>query len=316
VGAGAIGGVVGGRLHQHGHDVVLVARGLHLAAIRSTGLRLDDPDASITLSVRVVGSPGEINFQDDDLVILATKTQDATAALDSLRIVAPISIPIACATNGVDAERIAARRFPNVYGLNLMVPTAFPEPGVVQVISAPVGGSIDVGRYPAGTDDVSGELSAMLASSQFVSEPRPDVMRAKYRKLVMNCANAVEAACGLRNEGSTELIRRAKTEAEDVLAAVGIDVATETEEASKVALMVYRPINGVRRAGGSTYQSLATGRSIETDYLNGEIVFLANTNGLKAPVNSLLQRVMIELSRDGAPPASIDASKLLAELDK
>ena len=34
VGAGAIGGVLGGRLHQHGHDVVLVARGEHHDAIR------------------------------------------------------------------------------------------------------------------------------------------------------------------------------------------------------------------------------------------------------------------------------------------
>jgi ketopantoate reductase len=38
VGAGAIGGLVGGRLAQHGHDVLLVARGAHGAAIRSEGL--------------------------------------------------------------------------------------------------------------------------------------------------------------------------------------------------------------------------------------------------------------------------------------
>ena len=39
-GAGAIGGVVGGRLAQHGHDVVLIARGDHHDAIRDDGLRL------------------------------------------------------------------------------------------------------------------------------------------------------------------------------------------------------------------------------------------------------------------------------------
>jgi 2-dehydropantoate 2-reductase len=316
LGAGAIGGVVGGRLHQHGHEVVLIARGEHLSAIRSAGLRLEDPDDAITLTVSVVGSPAEITFRPDDLVMLATKTQDARAALSDLREVAPKHTPIACATNGVEAERIASRLFPHVYGLNLMLPTAFPEPGVVQVISGPIGGSIDVGRYPTGADDVSAELSTMLAASQFVSESRPDVMRAKYRKLVMNCANAIEAACGLKSDASKELIRRAMREAETVLAAAGIDVATEAEEAAKVDLMVYRPINGVRRAGGSTYQSLATGRSIETDFLNGEISLIAHAHGIEAPTNALMQQVMHQLSLSAGEPASIDPATLLAELDR
>ena len=39
-GAGAIGGVVGARLHQSGHEVVLIARGAHLEAIQTHGLTL------------------------------------------------------------------------------------------------------------------------------------------------------------------------------------------------------------------------------------------------------------------------------------
>ena len=44
LGAGAIGGVVGGRLAEHGHDVVLIARGAHYEAIRDNGLRIESPD--------------------------------------------------------------------------------------------------------------------------------------------------------------------------------------------------------------------------------------------------------------------------------
>ncbi|MFI5053850.1 MAG: 2-dehydropantoate 2-reductase N-terminal domain-containing protein, partial [Acidimicrobiia bacterium] len=43
-GAGAIGGVVGGRLAQHGHDVVLIARGGHHDALHDAGLRVESPD--------------------------------------------------------------------------------------------------------------------------------------------------------------------------------------------------------------------------------------------------------------------------------
>jgi 2-dehydropantoate 2-reductase len=316
LGAGGIGGVIGGRLHQHGHEVVLIARGVHLEAIRSNGLVLEDPDETVTLPVAVVGSPAELDFQPDDLVLLATKTQDASAALDALHRVAPPDIPVACATNGVEAERMALRLFPTVLGVNVMMPTAFLEPGVVQVISAPIGGSLDVGGYPHGLNSVANELSAMLASSQFLSAARPDIMRFKYRKLVLNTGNAVEAACGRTTEGAKSLIRLAAVEAESVFDAAGLDVATEEEDAEQRASMRYRAVKGKHRGGGSTWQSVVTGRSIETDYLNGEVVLLARSCGVAAPVNELLQRTMHELARSGREPGSIDAAFLLNQLDR
>jgi 2-dehydropantoate 2-reductase len=314
LGAGGIGGVIGGRLLQHGHQVVLIARGEHLRTIQTTGLRLEDPDETITLRIAAAGSPSDISFQPDDVVVLATKTQDASAALLQLREVAPSTIPVVCATNGVESERLSARLFHNTYAMNVMMPTAFLEPGVVQVISAPIGGALDVGRFPSGVDDVTAELAGMLNRSQFVSHARSDIMRAKYRKLIMNCSNAVEAACGQRGDASAELMRRISNEAETVLLAANIDVATEDEEAPKRNLMVYRPIHGMHRGGGSTWQSLVTGRSVETDYLNGEIVLLGAIHGVPTPVNSLLQRTMRTMATERQDPQSVDAAALLGTL--
>jgi 2-dehydropantoate 2-reductase len=84
-GAGAVGGIIGGRLHQQGHDVVLIARGDHLAAIQQGGLRLESPQGSATLSISAVGHPGAIDWRDGDVVLLAMKTQHTLAALDDLR---------------------------------------------------------------------------------------------------------------------------------------------------------------------------------------------------------------------------------------
>ena len=50
-GAGAIGGTIGGRLAQHGHEVVSIARGAHAAAIRDHGLRLVSPDDDMLVRV-------------------------------------------------------------------------------------------------------------------------------------------------------------------------------------------------------------------------------------------------------------------------
>ena len=49
IGAGAVGGAIGGRLFESGHEVVLVARGAHLEALREGGLRLRTPEGSLTL---------------------------------------------------------------------------------------------------------------------------------------------------------------------------------------------------------------------------------------------------------------------------
>lgn len=314
LGAGGVGGVIGGRLFQHGYDVVLIARGAHLAAIQQYGLRLEDPDATAELAVPAVATSAAVGFTDDDVVILATKGQDAAAALDELRRAAPTATPVVCATNGVEVERIALRSFPNVYGINVMMPTAYLEPGVVQVISAPIVGGLDIGRYPTGSDAVAEAIAAALTASAFSSDACSAIMRLKYRKLVMNTANSIEAACGTRSDAGKELVRRAEAEAEAVYAAAGIAVADPEEEAPKRALMNYRPIAGKHRGGGSTWQSVARGGSVETDFLNGEIVLLGRLHLVATPVNTLMQRVLFELAGSGARPGGMDAAALLAQV--
>jgi 2-dehydropantoate 2-reductase len=81
VGAGAIGGTIGGRLFEAGHEVVLVARGPHLDALRARGLRLVTPDGEAALPIPAVGGPGELDLRDGDVLVLAVKTQDAEAVL-------------------------------------------------------------------------------------------------------------------------------------------------------------------------------------------------------------------------------------------
>ena len=143
VGAGAVGGVIGARLSRAGFEVELVARGAHLAALRARGLRLRSPEGDATLAVSAVAHPAEHAFGDDSVVLLAVKTQDAEAALAELASCAGSETPVVCLQNGVEAERLALRRFARVVGAMLMLPTTHLEPGVVVAHSAPTPG---VGR--------------------------------------------------------------------------------------------------------------------------------------------------------------------------
>jgi 2-dehydropantoate 2-reductase len=314
MGAGAIGGLVGGRLAQHGHDVVLVARGAHRDAIAANGLLIRSPDDEVRIAVPVVDHPRALTVGPDDVVLLAVKGQDTRAALDALAD-GPPDLPIVCLQNGVDNERQALRQSSRVYAVPVMCPATHLEPGVVEGSSAPISGILDVGRYPTGVDDLAEAISAAFAASTFSSETNPQVMRFKWSKLLMNLANALEAACGPIGRDS-RLYDAARAEGRKVLAAARIDVASDEEEAARRGdLLTMRRINGARRGGGSSWQSLARGTgSIEADSLNGEIVLLGRLHGVPTPVNELLQHTAHALARSGAAPGSLTSDELEAQL--
>src|SRR5580698_2005928 len=176
IGAGAVGGTIGGRLFESGHDVVLVARGSHLDALRAHGLRLATPAGTYTMPIPAIGHPAELELQGSDVVVLAVKTQDAAAALAEWawqpvhgRTVAAESLPLVCAQNGVASERIALRRFRRVYGMCVRLPAAHLEPGTVGTQGAPMSGLLHIGRYPSGIDATATQIGADLAGSRFLA---------------------------------------------------------------------------------------------------------------------------------------------------
>src|ERR1700722_7728472 len=173
-GAGAVGGVVGARLHQAGHEVTLIARGAHFESVRRDGLRFETPVERVVLELAVVEDPGAIAWRDDDVALLAVKGEDTAAALAALRPAAPPSLPIVCLQNGVENERLALRCFAHVYGAVVMVPSAHLEPGLVQAYGAALTGTIDIGRYPSGTDERCEAIAGALDGAGFRSRARPD----------------------------------------------------------------------------------------------------------------------------------------------
>jgi 2-dehydropantoate 2-reductase len=346
IGAGAIGGTIGGCLFQAGREVVLVARGAHLDALRRTGLRLATPVGADVLPIPAVGGAAEISLRRDDVLILATKTQDAEAlltewarqrvtdddgsagaagdAVDGLAgTVAAEAIPVVCAQNGVASERFALRRFRHVYGLHVWLPATHLEPGAVEAHGTPFAGMLQIGRYPSGIDPTAERISADLEQSRFLAPVRTDVMRWKYSKLLDNLNNAAEALCGHEYSGSgaarrssdaAELYRLTRAEGTAVLDAAGLDYARPAEltelRGDRVRI---EPVNGSSRGGGSSWQSLTRGTgTIEADFLNGEIVLLGRLHDVPTPVNEALQRLANQAAAQRRAPGFMTPGQVLA----
>ncbi len=327
IGAGAVGGAIGGRLAGAGCEVVLVARGAQQAALAGGGLRLKVPDGESTYRLPVVEGPAELGeLRADDVLVLAVKTQDSEAAL-AVWGAAPVAgggtaaerLPVVCAQNGVESGRLALRRFRRVYGVCVWLPATFVEPGVVAAEGAPLTGILHLGRYPHGTDETAKLIAADLEKSRFEAPVVPDVTRWQYAKLLGNLANAIEAVAGpLGGEAGLALYRRVRAEGAAVLDAAGIAYASAEEEkearGDKIQLV---EIDGAPRGGGSSWQSLNRGTgTIEADYLNGEIALLGRLHGVPTPLNDLLQRLANRFARERRAPGSLPFDELVRFADE
>jgi 2-dehydropantoate 2-reductase len=305
-GSGAVGSVIGGRLYQTGHDVILICRGAHLKHVQEKGLTLKTPDETYQLPVTAVGHPSEIHFSGEDIVLFTMKSQDSEEAHRTLFDLTEGDLPVVCAQNGTNNEPLALRRFRRVYGMNVRLPSSYIEPGVVTNEAAPRAGVLDLGLYPQGVDDLARQVAKDLETAGFSSQADPDIMRWKYTKLLFNLDNVLSAIFKT-DEPTDDISKAIREEALACYQAAGI-VHASPEEMRERSRNIFKrtEIEGSPRMGSSTWQSLARGRSsVETDYLNGEIVLLGAMHGIPTPYNRAVQILANRIANEGKPPGSL-----------
>ncbi len=320
-GAGGIGATIGARLHQAGSSVVLIARGEHGQKLQRDGLSFVAPDGEFQLQIPCVSHPSELSWQDDDVVLLAMKSQHTIAALTDLSAHAPDQVAVVCAQNGVANEAMALRRRSHVYGMVVNLPALHLQPGEVVTHASGTGGILDVGRYPSGTDEVASAIATRISAAGFSCVARDDVMRWKYAKLLMNLGNALQAAvtpedmsADAQSQADTALVAKAlRREALECFSAAGVDCASRDEVVARhqnTYEMVEIP--GYPRTGGSSWQSVRRGTGdIETDYLNGEIALLGGLHGMPTPANRVVARIARQMVSEQLPVGSFSSTEIL-----
>jgi 2-dehydropantoate 2-reductase len=328
VGAGAIGGTVGGALARAGVATVLVARGRHAETLATTGLTLRTPDGIFHTPVTAVTDAEHLRLTSDDVLVFATKTQQLDAALqqwvdqpvhssDGVAGTAGDLLPALTALNGVVAEEKALRYFRRVFGVCVWLPAVHLEPGEVIVRSWPVVGQFHIGRWPSHCNspadgELLDEVNTTWRAAGIHVRVVDDVAPWKYNKLLSNLGNAVGA---LSADGAdiTEVVAALRHEGEYVLRHAGIEFTSfEVSTAARVDGPTPRAVPGSDTgASNSTWQSLSrnTG-NVETDYFNGEIVRIAHQDGITAPLNAALARASREAVRNQLGPSHFSAAQL------
>jgi 2-dehydropantoate 2-reductase len=217
---------------------------------------------------------------------------------------------VICAQNGVANEPLAARLFSRVYGMVVFSPLALVVPGRVSIHTEPLLGGLDLGCYPEGSDALVEEVVRDLGEAGFAARVELRIRRLKYGKLLSNLGNALQALGGAPAMQSP-LLAALNAEATACLVAAGIDFAPVAEVYAKNADIADLPVEGAKRGGGSSWQSLARGTGhIESDFLNGEIVRIGEAQGFATPLNRRLAALAERAARERWAPEKLSVAEL------
>ena len=301
IGAGAVGGAVAALLTRGGHEVEVTARGEHLAAIRERGIHLAGAWGEYTAVVEA----GELLTHGPELAIVATKAQDAVAAIrDNVALLR--GIPVLVIQNGLDgiAHAQAAAPRSDLLGGLAMFASSYLSPGEITITT---GGPIYLGGDSGGDDLPARYVLSVLApvmDAKFVSNFRG----AQWTKLVVNMVNALPAITGMSAQAviSDRRLRRILTASIRETVRIGLASGVRFEAlqglshgrlrlvaalplwAGQVVPLLMRIRLGKVPNPGSTLQSVRRGQRTEIDHLNGAVVVAAEAIGREAPVNAAL----------------------------
>jgi len=292
-GAGGVGGYLGARLADAGHDVHLIARGEHLDALQSSGLCVRSVAGDTSVDLRATDDPAAIG--PCDYVLFCVKshdTRDAAADLDPL--LGPETAVVSF-QNGVDNETWLADEIgdDHVVGGVAYIFSTIAEPGVVEHTGGParfVFGELD-GERTARIETFHDALSAAEGIDAVLAD---DVRVELWRKFCLICAQAGMTATTrlplgeIRGtEASWAMYRRLMAEVSAVARAEGVDLpASVVDEWSKFVQDLDPEMYS------SLHYDLTHGKELELDALHGSVVRHAEDVDVDVPMNEAVHAIL------------------------
>jgi 2-dehydropantoate 2-reductase len=292
LGSGGVGGYFGGRLAAAGADVTFLARGAHLEAMRTRGLRITSPKGDLHLpSVSAESDPAAVGPV--DVAFFAVKLYDTDGALAMLPpLVGPDTIVVGF-QNGVEtiASLTRAVGAPHTAGGVSYVSAVIAEPGVIKhtAMDHLIFGMPDGSR--------SSQLEALLEACRpagFQATLSPDITVDIWTKFVRLSVFSGMTAVTRSPIGvivnDPELLAMLKAAVRETLAvahATGVAVASSIDEDVAAAYKALPP-----QAKASMLEDLERGRRIELPWLSGAVARIGREVGVPTPIHSFINAVL------------------------
>ncbi len=302
VGAGAVGGVIGAKLAARGHEVSLVARGDHLAAIRRDGLRLVDHVDQLSGVYSLAASDAPEDFGLQDMVIIALKAHAIGAMLPRLRRLVGQETVVVPAINGLpwwyffrEAGPHAGRRLrtldpegtmfaaldcSHILGCVVHVAAEARAPGEVHHTG---GRRLIVGEPDRSLSQRLEQVCSALDDARFEAQRSPNIRLDVWVKLLGNMSfNPVAALTGYlmnqicADEDVLEVIRAMMREGMAVSEHYGYPMPMTPDERIDLARQL-----GAAKI--SMLQDIERGRPLELAAIVGAVIELAELAKLPVP---------------------------------
>lgn len=311
IGAGAMGGLVGGRLALHGREVTFIDRGDHLAALKREGLRLIDPQGR-QHRIRNARYTDWTDMPDPPaLIVLATKAHDIPAVAPRIAELSGPDTTVVTVQNGLpwwyfqgrhgaeaeptlrslDPEGIVGRSIPasRIVGAVAYPAAEVVRPGVVRHVE---GDRFALGELDGATTErlqtIAGLLGGCGLRARLLSDIRSEIWLKAWGTMGLNPVTALTGktmAAACRDSDTRELLIGIMREGELVAKALGITLRVSLE----------RRLAGAERVGEhktSMLQDLEAGRPMEIDALVGSILELGRCHAVPMPLTGAVYALL------------------------
>lgn len=300
MGSGGVGGFFGAKLARAGFNVTFIARGAHLQAMASRGLRIEGQDEQFTLPVQATDDPASIGPV--DFVLFSVKLWDTESAGEACGPLLDPETAVLSLQNGIDSEeRLAAiLGKQHVMGGVAEISATIVEPGVIRCASPFQ--RIRFGELDSGASARAARLDAALTKADIEHAQPESIAVALWTKFIMLVGLSAVTAVTRRPIGEIRddpdlraLLGQVMDETHAVGRASGVPLSDDL-----VGVMIERAGSLGPNVKASMAVDLERGNRLELPWLSGKVVELGRRLGVPTPANGFVYAAL-KLYQDGCP---------------
>jgi 2-dehydropantoate 2-reductase len=298
IGAGGVGGYFGGRLAQAGHDVVFIARGATLDALRSSGLRVESPLGDFTIApVNATNDASSVGPVDAILMaVKAWQIPEAAAQIAPMLGDETIVVPL---ENGVDAPEVLAEIVGprHVLGGLCAIVSFSVAPGHIRHAAAEP--MVMFGELDNRRNERVERLRAAFAEAGVNAEVPPDIRRSMWTKFLfiatlsgIGALTRVPIGVWRADAEIRAMVDRSLREVLELATARGVDLGDDA------IARTWRRYDGLAPDSTSSMQrDIMDGKPSELDAQLGAVVRLARESSVDVPVTAMIFHALLPQER-------------------